>query len=649
MPPHPEITIRDGQVYSSRFDDIYFSRDDGPAESEYVFLEGNALPDRWQGQPYHAIAETGFGTGLNFLVTLRSWLRDPDRCKRLDYYSIEAFPLSDDQLNQVYAGWPEFARLAAQLVTQYPPLDRGVHTLWFAGGRVQLHLLFMTLENALSRVELNPDSWYLDGFAPARNPAMWQADCLQTIAASSRPGTRLATFTAAGEVRRGLETAGFVVNKRQGYGRKREMITAIRDEAPGDRTGTTTAPWFILPDIRHTPEHVVVIGAGIAGAQTAWHLAMRGVRVTVVEAGKEIAREASGNPVGILAPKLTAAPSEGETFYLAAFLYQLRQLGLLESMGKPIEYSTDGLLQLAQDRGGAARLEKLSARDDLPGVLKQVLGANQVSAQLGESVAYAGLLVEAACALSPRSLCRALLEQAGVETRLATEVERIERAGTRFRLSCSRGWQLDADSVVLANGYRASAFCGQLPITPVRGQTSLARLVTKEVSRFAVDHAAYLVRLPGDPERVLFGASYQRGEVDTDLRQHESDACQQSLASCLPERAAQLVSIGPAHAGIRATTGDRWPLVGPCWDEEFYLREYADLGLGRHYKRYPAARYQEGLYVLSGLGSRGLATAGYCANLLVHLMLGTKPPAEKQLLDRLHPARFIIRKLKRGK
>ena len=168
MSPRPDITMENGQVYSRQFKDIYFSQDNGAAESQYVFLAGNDLPARWQGCACHSIAETGFGTGLNFLVTLRAWLDDPRRCATLDYYSVEAFPLQQEQLSTLYSDWPDFKELSDTLIAQYPPSDHGVHTLLFAEGRVSLHLLFMKLENALDDVAFNPDSWYLDGFDPAR-------------------------------------------------------------------------------------------------------------------------------------------------------------------------------------------------------------------------------------------------------------------------------------------------------------------------------------------------------------------------------------------------------------------------------------------------------------------------------------------------
>ena len=269
MTPYAEINIEDGQVYSTRYDDIYYNSDDGPAESKYVFLEGNLLPERWQGKRKFCIVETGFGTGLNFLVTLKAWLEDASRSETLDYFAIEAYPLSSKQLNKVHAYWPDVKTHSSQMIAQYPKLTSGCHSLIFEQGRVQLHLIFERLETALNQYTFHPDCWYLDGFAPAKNPSMWQKTALNRIASLSGKGVSLATFTAAGEVRRNLIAADFEVQKRAGYGRKREMICAIKSEPGITQNLFKHAPWFAAPSITTTPHKIAIVGAGIAGAQSA--------------------------------------------------------------------------------------------------------------------------------------------------------------------------------------------------------------------------------------------------------------------------------------------------------------------------------------------------------------------------------------------
>lgn len=661
MTPYAQVEIKDGKVYSLQHDDIYYNTDSGPAESQYVFLTGNDLPGRWQEKPHFGITETGFGTGLNFLVTLKAWLDDSARCETLDYYAIEAYPLRATQLAEIHAHWPQFKMLSAELIEQYPDQASGCHSLSFERGRVQLHLIFEDIKSSLRRYQLDPDCWYLDGFTPARNPSMWTKEAMRNIALQSRPGTSLATFTAAGDVRRGLISAGFEVHKRTGFGRKREMLCALKPDARANPESNPDrdldnsqnliqhAPWFTASRISKPPERVAVIGAGIAGIQTAWHLAQRGVKVVIIEQGDTIASAASGNRAGILAPKLTATAGAEEAFYLAAFAYQLRQIQALNKQGNSIDFLQNGLLQLANNPHNLQRFEHLSRREDLPAGLCKIINARQASELLGEKVDSTCLLIEQAGGLSPASLCHALLKHPKIELRLSTALNEISYRNGNPQLKLSSGDLLNVDALVLANGYRAAQFSDCTPMTPVRGQTSSALLRTDKSVGYTLRHAGYVVSEPGNEQRLIFGASYVRGDTSDELRELETRQEFDILRGNLPELASQLTEIKPSHAGVRATTTDRWPIVGPLADADFYRREYADLHQGKQYRPYPAARYQAGMYMLSGLGSRGLTSAAYCANLLVHSILGCASPAPAPVLHALHPARFLIRKLRKGR
>lgn len=649
MASYVNIEIKDGEVYSSQYDDIYYSRDDGPAESEYVFLAGNHLPARWQGKRYYCIAETGFGTGLNFLVTLNAWQQDLRHCETLDYFAIEAYPLHAAQLKAIHAHWPDFAAHSAEMIKQYPDLTPGCHTLSFAAGRVRLHLVFETLKTALDTYNFNPHSWFLDGFSPAKNPSMWEKNALNTIALQSCSGTSLATFTAAGEVRRNLVAAGFEVSKRKGFGRKREMLCAYKPATKEAQYPLKHAPWFATPCLNSPPRTVAVIGAGIAGAQIAWHLAHQGVKVVVIEALEQVARAASGNQAGMLAPKLTASPSEEEAFYLAAFNYQLRQLNDLRQQGHNIGFIQHGLLQLAHNQSTQQRFERLARREDLPEGLFNIIDPKEVSYRLGEHTDKAGLLINKAGSLAPGSMCKALLDHPNIELKCSTSVTDLWLKDGRPTLKLSSAKILEVDALVLANGHQSTTFSDTIKITPVRGQTSSAHLPIDQVLSHALGHTGYMVTVPDDEQKVIFGATYVRGDENSDLRVSETDENTRALEACLPKFASHLSDIQSSHAAIRASTPDRWPIVGPLVNTDFYEKEYADIHLGKQYKTYPQARYQEGIYILSGLGSRGLTSAAYCANILSHLMLGYTAPAPRHILHALHPARFLIRRLRKGK
>ena len=282
--PEPQLTWNSaGEPYSSSYDDVYYSREDGLAESHHVFLKGNDLPARWADFPGKSfcIAETGFGTGLNFLLTWQTWLQQAAPGTRLHYVSIEKFPLSKDQLARSLAPWRELQDLSEELLGAWPGRLPGQHRLLFEQGQVILDLWWEDVDPALADLASHGpvvDAWYLDGFAPAKNAAMWQASLYTHMAALSRPGATAATFTASGAVRRGLADAGFEVRKVPGFGRKRESITA-RLAATGGTVCYPETPWHQARDTASPPSSVVVIGAGLAGCTEASALAQRGVRV----------------------------------------------------------------------------------------------------------------------------------------------------------------------------------------------------------------------------------------------------------------------------------------------------------------------------------------------------------------------------------
>lgn len=220
MGAQAEVEWSEGEVpVSRRWGDPYFSRQDGAAETAHVFLAGNGLPERFADGLQ--IAELGFGTGLNFLVTLAAW-QAHDTAGTFHFTSFEAHPLTPDDLARAHAAFPALAReaeaLRAALTTGPGPWQIGT-------GR--LRLIVGDARQCLPAWTGRADAWYLDGFAPARNPEMWEPGLLTEVAAHTAPGGTLASYTAAGAVRRRLEGAGFAIERRPGYGRKRHMICGV--------------------------------------------------------------------------------------------------------------------------------------------------------------------------------------------------------------------------------------------------------------------------------------------------------------------------------------------------------------------------------------------------------------------------------------
>lgn len=226
---------RDGQPYSLAYDDVYFASDAnepllGIAETEYVFLKHNQLQERFASADNRfTIVETGFGSGLNFLCASDLWLRHASKDATLHFISIEKHPLSASDLRQIYTQWPaNLANIGNHLLQQYNDFLHPTQHFLLFDGQIQLTLLIGDIHDMLKtlpqHVQPTADAWFLDGFAPSKNPDMWQHDLYDCMATHADDNTTFATFTSAGVVRRGLQAAGFHVLKTAGYGKKREML-----------------------------------------------------------------------------------------------------------------------------------------------------------------------------------------------------------------------------------------------------------------------------------------------------------------------------------------------------------------------------------------------------------------------------------------
>ena len=213
-----------GPPFSDAYGDVYYSAAGGHAQARHVFLGGNDLPARWQGRARFTILETGFGLGLNFLATWLAWQSDPQRCSQLHFVSVEKHPFLADDLVLAHAAWPELHLFSEELRSHWPPLLAGEHRLELADGRVILTLVFGDALEALTKINLTADAFYLDGFSPARNSDLWSPELCRSLARLANDGATLATWSVAGAVRQALREAQFAVKKRPGFAGKRQML-----------------------------------------------------------------------------------------------------------------------------------------------------------------------------------------------------------------------------------------------------------------------------------------------------------------------------------------------------------------------------------------------------------------------------------------
>ncbi|MDD9879018.1 MAG: bifunctional tRNA (5-methylaminomethyl-2-thiouridine)(34)-methyltransferase MnmD/FAD-dependent 5-carboxymethylaminomethyl-2-thiouridine(34) oxidoreductase MnmC [Magnetovibrio sp.] len=638
----PEVSWRDGGTpVSGRFDDIYFSAADGLAESRHVFLDGIGAPDVWAGVDEFTVAELGFGTGLNFLATWQSWRATAPADARLHYVAIEGFPMTAGQALRATAAFGELRDLAEPLNAVLPPRRPGFHRRTLDGGRVTLTLVYAPVEMALDALVADADAWYLDGFAPTRNPAMWSDDVLAAVARRSRAGARLATFSAAGAVRRGLQAVGFEVGKRPGYGAKRECLAAT---FAGEAAPPVADPWFRFAPPRPPHGPVAVIGAGIAGASAARALADAGAEVVVYDRAPGPAQGASGTPAGILHPRPLDDGTAAAEFYASAYAEAVRTYEAIDGA-----WLHRGLLALGRDRQDADRYA------GFPGA--ETVSRAQAAARAGVDPGGPGVWFADAGVLDTERVCAGLMD--GAACRFGTDVQGLEAVSEGWRLVDGDGGTAgEAAAVICAGGLDAQADCGfdDLGLHANRGQVSFVAPSpeTREL-RSALTFGGYLTPPveTGVGEAHVLGATFDRPDAwpeggwralrDADDRRN-LDVLNRRLAGLglTPER------VRGGWAGRRATTTDRLPVVGPVPDGAAYRRDYAALTHGKPAETYPGATYRPGLYVMAGFGARGFVTAPLAGQVLAGLIRGVPLPVSRDVALALHPARFLIRRLRRG-
>ena len=563
---------------SRRFDDVYFSAEDGLAESRAVFLQGCGLPERWRGRRRFTVGELGFGTALNILALLDLWRREKPEGATLHVFSVEAHPIARDDASRALGAWPELADLAAHLLDRWPRGD-GFHRIAWPELGATLDLAHAPADHALAQWTGSADAWFLDGFTPARNPEMWTPDLMAQVARRSAPGAVAATFTVAGSVRRALAAAGFQVDKRPGFGRKRERLEARLPGSPTDEA---------LP-------RVAVVGAGIAGACLARAFAALGVQALIIDDSCD----AQGSPAALVSPRFDAGATPAARLALQAWR---RAVAVYRDL--PDAVLSEGLVQLEAQPRDARRFDALASGALFATGEALRLSPAEVAARFHEPAAAGGLFLPAALTVEPAAVRRALLTSVDPQQ---ARVRAVRRGDDAWLVLGHDGRILArVDVVVVAAGRGLSALRPDLALRPVRGQLTHV----EGLSAPAVAWGGYVA-----PTRsgVAFGATHDRDRDDTAPHPDDDERNTATLAAALPELARKL-SGRPLRswAGVRATTADRLPLAG---------------------------RSDDGLYVLGGLGSRGFTWAPLLAEHVAAMVCGGPSPLPRDLAVLVQPDR----------
>jgi tRNA 5-methylaminomethyl-2-thiouridine biosynthesis bifunctional protein len=531
----------DGTPYSREFDDVYHSAEGGPAQARHVFLAGNRLPGRWAGRERCVILETGFGLGLNFLATWQAWRRDPARCGKLHFVSVEKQPFTLADLRALHSRYPEFENEALELHACWPMLVPGAHRLELDQGRVVLTLFFADIK-ILRDLRLAADAIYLDGFSPARNPDMWSHALLRSVSRLAAPGATAATWSVAAPVRAALESAGFAVEKAAGFGGKREMLRA---------------QYIGKANFRSTPKrNATVIGAGLAGAAICERLCARGWQVRLIERHALPAQEASGNLAGTFHPLVTPDDSVFARLTRAGFLHGISSWKKHDG----IRWDRCGVLQLARDGKEDASQRASIAALGLPAQYAQYVTREEAAAHAGVPVAAAGLWFPEGGWLQPRSLVDAQLKACGTNLQ---------------RLFHKEAHSIEDPLVILATGDDALCPVPHARLRRVRGQLTYVPAHALEPPH-AVLLRGGMVLPPVDGVCVV-GASYDLDDADPAPRASSHAGNLERLERIIPLKTKPQVLEG--RVAFRSAAPDRLPLVGKLAEGVYGALAYGSRGL----------------------------------------------------------------------
>ncbi|MDP9781284.1 bifunctional tRNA (5-methylaminomethyl-2-thiouridine)(34)-methyltransferase MnmD/FAD-dependent 5-carboxymethylaminomethyl-2-thiouridine(34) oxidoreductase MnmC [Pseudomonas fluorescens] len=644
-----------GRPRSRVFDDVYFSDQSGLDETRYVFLEQNNLAERFAALADNGrlvIGETGFGTGLNFLCAWQLFEQCAPTGARLHFVSVEKYPLSPQDLRRALELWPQLKHQAEQLLEQYVAVHQGFQRLSLAGGRVTLTLLIGDALEQLPQLDGQVDAWFLDGFAPAKNPEMWTAELFAELARLAAPDATLSTFTSTGWVRRSLNAAGFQMKRTPGIGHKWEILRGVFIGWP-DQTPTPppVKPWYARPTPLIGERRALVIGGGLAGCASAASLAARGWQVTLLERHAGLAEEASGNPQGVLYLKLSAHGTALSQMILSGFGYTRR---VLEQLQRGVDWDACGVLQLAFNGKEAERQAQLA--EAFPRDLLHTLDQSEAQGRSGIDLACGGLFYPEGGWVHPPALCRWQASRPGIDVQPHHEVLQLRRVDGQWQAWDGERCLASAPVVILASAAEIKRFepAADLPLKRIRGQITRLPQTTRSQSLATVVCAEGYVAPPRLGEHTL-GASFDFNSDDLTPTAAEHAGNLQMLAEISQDLVQRLNAdtLDPQHlegrAAFRCTSPDYLPIVGPLADRQAFTEAYA--ALGKDARQVPDAPcpWLNGLYINSGHGSRGLITAPLSGELIAAWLDNEPLPLPRSVAEACHPNRFALRALIRGK
>lgn len=637
-----ELTTTPLRVVNRDYDDIYFSLEDGVGESLHHYIDGNELPQRFESfdATHFTVGELGFGTGLNAFLTIQAFRKHrSSRLKKLFYLATELSPIAAEDLRLVHAQLARadtrldgFAEFSETLLAHYPPALSGVHSVR-CGDDVELILLWGDSLERLRNHRASVDAWYLDGFAPSKNPDQWTLPLCRELARLSRTGTTLSAFSCARVIKDGLSEVGATLTKRTGFGRKREMLTGTFAQTPVYELDPVQHPQWAAAATAPMPTHVTIIGAGFAGALTAHALAAHGVEVTVLTDNADFNALL---PCAALHLHLSTAENLKRDIDLTAYRIAVQTYQRIDA-----DFSV-GLLEF----DSSERQAQLLAQPCHQQVLRKD-GATTATLYPDAGAIQPQRIIEHCLKSQPEHKPKSndVNNDGNITVKFAHAVTDIDTTNKRLCVVVNgeKSWQ-DYAQLILCTGALTQQL---LPMVaqiskPIRGQLSRFQTNATLPSAVLCHQTLQVTRAKGE---YYAGGTYDLHDPRTVLKPEDNATNLRAVTAHCGDHGDDVLL--DAWAGVRLSSNDTLPFVSPVPDVSAYINDYAHL---QHHATRPVttpAKYIDGVFINAGYGSKGTLYAPIAASIIAHYLLGTPAPLPAKHMAGLHLGRFVVRHISR--
>ena len=642
--------LESGFPFSEDYNDRYFSDENPIEESKHVFLRANDLESRWASleEERFIISELGFGFGLNFILSSQLWQLSALPEKRLHYIAFEKNPPTREQFNKFYSKLPKLSNISEKLCEKLPNHTSGCHRINFSESIIlDLHYgdIKKTLKNIYNKDgAIAIDTWYIDGFSPSCNSAIWEESICKMIGELSKEKTTLSSYTSAGHFRRAIENNGFSVEKIPGYGLKRHMIAA-------KYAANITKDYITLKEKKDVKKSIGIIGAGIAGCATAYSLAKRGFKVKVFDSDPRVANQASGIPLLALRPRLFQSESSISEYFLHSFLFSAAQFSDL-SKHRDIGWKKINVFQLnnALNKRRPMNIEKISSiySSDILKTFNSEESADLSGMKLSEG----GLIFPHGGMIKPDNLCEFYLNSPRITVSLNTPITKIKYINNKWTLySTENNPQTDVDTIIIANSFCLDKFIQteHLPIIKTSGTVTWFPYTTfsKQLKAIICGKKTVFPAHVIEPNKHLVAASYEKdGEILS-----TTNATQENYEGAI-QNFTRMDVLENKHqgnvTGIRCNTPDRIPYIGKIPNYEVIKQKRTNIKYsGMKLLELTEDCYWPDLYITTAHGSNGAATSPFSAEVLASMINKEPSPIDSAILDSINPSRVLIRDLKR--